>query len=358
MVMPVGAADVRRGAARRRRDLPRAARHPEEARALDRRRRRRRLRAEPASRIAKRSRSCSRRSARPGYSAGDDVFIALDVASSEFWDDGGSYVLQEIGRADAHVRRDGRAVRGLGAAVSDHLDRGRPRRRRLGRLEGADARRSATRPARRRRRVRHQPGDPAAGIDEGVGNALLVKLNQIGTVTETLDAIAMARDAGYASDHLAPLGRDRGHDDRRPRRRHVAPARSRPARPAAAIASRSTTSCCASKRSSARGARYAGPRRRSSSSLTAESHEAMHRLVLLRHGESTWNKENRFTGWTDVDLTEQGRDEAREAGRLLKAERLRVRHRLHVGAEARDPHAVDRARRAGPAVDSGRSAGG
>ena len=44
----------------------------------------------------------------------------------------------------------------------------------------------------------------------------------------------------------------------------------------------------------------------------------MYKLVLLRHGESTWNKENRFTGWTDVDLTDRGRDEATEAGRLLK----------------------------------------
>lgn len=44
----------------------------------------------------------------------------------------------------------------------------------------------------------------------------------------------------------------------------------------------------------------------------------MHKLVLLRHGESTWNRENRFTGWTDVDLTERGRAEAREAGRLMK----------------------------------------
>ena len=44
----------------------------------------------------------------------------------------------------------------------------------------------------------------------------------------------------------------------------------------------------------------------------------MHKLVLLRHGESTWNKENRFTGWTDVDLTARGADEARDAGRLLK----------------------------------------
>jgi 2,3-bisphosphoglycerate-dependent phosphoglycerate mutase len=41
-------------------------------------------------------------------------------------------------------------------------------------------------------------------------------------------------------------------------------------------------------------------------------------LVLLRHGESTWNKENRFTGWTDVDLSERGRDEARAAGQLLR----------------------------------------
>ncbi len=44
----------------------------------------------------------------------------------------------------------------------------------------------------------------------------------------------------------------------------------------------------------------------------------MHRVVLLRHGESTWNRENRFTGWTDVDLSERGREEAAEAGRLLQ----------------------------------------
>ncbi len=46
----------------------------------------------------------------------------------------------------------------------------------------------------------------------------------------------------------------------------------------------------------------------------------MYKVVLLRHGESTWNKENRFTGWTDVDLSETGREEAARAGRLLKAE--------------------------------------
>ncbi len=48
----------------------------------------------------------------------------------------------------------------------------------------------------------------------------------------------------------------------------------------------------------------------------------MYRLVLLRHGESLWNKENRFTGWTDVDLTDRGREEAREAGRLMAAEKF------------------------------------
>jgi 2,3-bisphosphoglycerate-dependent phosphoglycerate mutase len=46
----------------------------------------------------------------------------------------------------------------------------------------------------------------------------------------------------------------------------------------------------------------------------------MHKLVLIRHGESTWNQENRFTGWTDVDLTDKGREEARQAGRLLKGQ--------------------------------------
>jgi 2,3-bisphosphoglycerate-dependent phosphoglycerate mutase len=44
----------------------------------------------------------------------------------------------------------------------------------------------------------------------------------------------------------------------------------------------------------------------------------MYKVVLLRHGQSTWNQENRFTGWKDVDLSEQGVAEAREAGRLLK----------------------------------------
>ena len=68
----------------------------------------------------------------------------------------------------------------------------------------------------------------------------------------------------------------------------------------------------------------------------------MTKIVLLRHGESIWNKENLFTGWTDVDLSDQGKAEAKRAGELLKAEGFHVRHRVHVGPQAGDPHALDR----------------
>ena len=59
------------------------------------------------------------------------------------------------------------------------------------------------------------------GIAEGVGNALLVKLNQIGTVSETLDAMAHRPRRRLRDRHLAPLGRDRGQHHRRPGRRHL-----------------------------------------------------------------------------------------------------------------------------------------
>ena len=52
----------------------------------------------------------------------------------------------------------------------------------------------------------------------------------------------------------------------------------------------------------------------------------MKSIVLLRHGESIWNKENRFTGWTDVDLTEKGVAEAYRAGNLLKEKGLSLIH--------------------------------
>ena len=52
----------------------------------------------------------------------------------------------------------------------------------------------------------------------------------------------------------------------------------------------------------------------------------MKRLVLVRHGQSIWNLENRFTGWVDVDVTDKGREEARAAGQLLKAHGYRIDH--------------------------------
>ena len=44
----------------------------------------------------------------------------------------------------------------------------------------------------------------------------------------------------------------------------------------------------------------------------------MNNLILVRHGQSKWNKEKRFTGWADIDLTKQGREEAEQAGKLIK----------------------------------------
>ena len=71
------------------------------------------------------------------------------------------------------------------------------------------------------------------------------------------------------------------------------------------------------------GGAHAPRPRRAAPDLPRQRSRPMPTLVLLRHGESTWNKENRFTGWTDVDLSDTGLDEAHEAGRLLRAESFR-----------------------------------
>ena len=76
-------------------------------------------------------------------------------------------------------------------------------------------------------------------------------------------------------------------------------------------------------------------------------HDIMKKLILLRHGQSLWNLENRFTGWTDVDLTDKGRDEARNAGKLIAGAGLEPRycftsfqkraiHTLQIALEAMD----------------------
>ena len=75
--------------------------------------------------------------------------------------------------------------------------------------------------ARRRRPLRDQPRAPRARASrESVANAILIKVNQIGTLTETLEAIELGRRGRLRPRDLPPLGRDRGHHDRRPGRRH------------------------------------------------------------------------------------------------------------------------------------------
>jgi enolase len=133
-----------------------------------------------------------------GYGAGRDVYVALDVASSEFWQDG-RYVFKKSGERsrtaaemvemyrdwvgqypivsieDGVAESDWEGWKLLTGALGDRVQ-----------LVGDDV--FVTNPEILRR-----------GIAEGVGNALLVKLNQIGTVSETLDAIQIARDARYAT---------------------------------------------------------------------------------------------------------------------------------------------------------------
>jgi enolase len=134
-----------------------------------------------------------------GMKAGEDVFIALDVASSELWAGEGRYVFKksgEPGRSSEELIQlyeDWLRQYPI-ASIEDGLAEGdwqgwQALTRTLGdrvQLVGDDV--FVTNPEILKR-----------GITDGVGNALLVKLNQIGTVTETLDAVAMARDAGYAT---------------------------------------------------------------------------------------------------------------------------------------------------------------
>jgi len=135
---------------------------------------------------------------RAGLRAGQDVYLALDVASSELWKDG-AYVFRKSGeptRTPAEmVEMYADWVRQYPiVSIEDGLAEGdwdgwKALTRALGdrvQLVGDDV--FVTNPEILKR-----------GIAEGVGNALLVKLNQIGTVSETLDAIAMARAAGYAT---------------------------------------------------------------------------------------------------------------------------------------------------------------
>ena len=133
------------------------------------------------------------RSSKAGFTLGTDIALALDVAATEFYTEGG-YPFEGSARGS---RRDDRVLRGAGRRLPAGLDRGPARRGRLGRLDGVHRRSSATGAARRRRPLRHQPQRLQRGIDTGAANALLVKVNQIGTLTETLDAVDLAHRSGY-----------------------------------------------------------------------------------------------------------------------------------------------------------------
>ena len=150
--------------------------------------------------------------AKSGMKAGQDVFIALDVASSELWAGGGNYVFKKSGEADRTSEQMVRLYEDWLrqypiASIEDGVAEGdwegwQLLTRELGarvQLVGDDV-------------FVTNPEILGRGIADGVGNALLVKLNQIGTVTETLDAVRMASDARYAHDHLPSVRRNRRLD--------------------------------------------------------------------------------------------------------------------------------------------------
>ena len=134
-----------------------------------------------------------------GLRAGADVWIALDVAASELWAGGGRYTFKKSGEPDRtsdtmiHLYEDWIRQYPI-VSIEDGLAEGdwsgwQRLTAALGsrvQLVGDDV-------------FVTNPEILKKGIADGVGNALLVKLNQIGTVTETLDAVRMAADAGYAT---------------------------------------------------------------------------------------------------------------------------------------------------------------
>ena len=160
-----------------------------------------------------------------GYSPGDEVAIALDPATTELVEEGSGdgggpvrYVLAREGRTlesgaliDLWADWVGRfpIISIEDGLAEDDWAGWVEMTRRLGnrvQLVGDDLLVTNTERIQR-------------AIDEQAANSVLIKLNQIGTLTETIEAIELARRAGWTADRVAPIRRDRGHHDRRPRRR-------------------------------------------------------------------------------------------------------------------------------------------
>ena len=189
---------------------------------------------------------------RAGYTPGDEIALALDVASTELFT-----------RRSLRARGRGRRLLAVGVGgpprravrpLPDRVDRRRHVRGRLGRL-GRAHRRASARACSSSATTCSSPtwSGSQQGIDRGVANSILVKVNQIGTLSETLDTMFVRRPPRLHRDDVAPQRRDRRRHHRRPRRRHqLRPDQDRRAA-RAATASPSTTSSCASRRSWAGG---------------------------------------------------------------------------------------------------------
>ena len=142
--------------------------------------------------------------------------LALDCAATEFFKDG----ITSIGeKKTRRAPEQAKYLSDLVVALSDRHDRGRHVRRRHGRLEGADRSARQQVPARRRRSVRHQCQAACDGIKNGRANSILIKVNQIGTLTETLDAVELAQNTA-TPPYVTPLRRNRRFHHRRFRGRH------------------------------------------------------------------------------------------------------------------------------------------
>jgi len=198
-----------------------------------------------------------KRSGRPATSSAPTSSWALDCAASEFYQ-GGKYLL-EGGGQDAGPCPAGRTLRILGEGLSHRVHRGRICRGRLGGLE-APHRPPRARPCSWWATISSSPTPSgcSVGFAQGIANAVLIKVNQIGSLTETLDCVRLAPLQQLPHDHEPPLGRDRGFLHRRPgsglRLRNDQDRIGQPQRPHRQV----TTSSCASRRSWACPRAYAG----------------------------------------------------------------------------------------------------
>ena len=207
--------DVRRGAPHRRRDVPRAEGGAARARARDRRRRRGRLRARSRLHARRRSRRSSRPPSAPAIArTSRSRSIRRRASSSPTARTASKGARPTATGMCGLLRRPRRRAIPIvsieDGVAEDDWDAWRALTERLGervQLVGDDL--FVTNPERLQR-----------GIDAGIANSILVKVNQIGTLTETLETIELAQPPRLRRRHLPSLRRDRGRDDRRHRRRH------------------------------------------------------------------------------------------------------------------------------------------